>query len=62
MSQRAGLMVAVQGVGLLLQVLAGPGVKVDGKSEKALGTVESRTRTSEFYQPPTATKGKARQA
>ena len=29
--------------------------------EKALGTVESRTRTSEFYQQPATAKGKTRQ-
>ena len=29
--------------------------------EKALGTVESRTRTSEFYQQPATAKGTTRQ-
>ncbi len=29
--------------------------------EKAIGTVESRTRTSEFYQQPATTKGTTRQ-
>ena len=29
--------------------------------EKALGQVEGRTRTSEFYQQPVTTKGTARQ-
>lgn len=29
--------------------------------EKALGKVESRTRTAEFYQQPTATRGTTRQ-
>jgi hypothetical protein len=29
--------------------------------EKALGAVASRTRTSEFYQQPAATKGTTRQ-
>lgn len=29
--------------------------------EKAIGTVASRTRTSEFYQQPAAAKGKTRQ-
>jgi hypothetical protein len=29
--------------------------------EKALGTVASRTRTSEFYQQPVAAKGRTRQ-
>lgn len=29
--------------------------------EKAIGTVESRTRTSEFYEQPTAAKGTTRQ-
>lgn len=29
--------------------------------EKAIGTVESRTRTSEFYQQPATAKGKTRQ-
>jgi hypothetical protein len=29
--------------------------------EKAIGTVESRTRTSEYYQQPATTKGTTRQ-
>jgi hypothetical protein len=29
--------------------------------EKAIGTVESRTRTSEFYQQPATAKGTTRQ-